>query len=208
MLNTSRSRPLVAAAVLAAAATVAAGPKNTVPLTITIANATTTGLLGAGGAYVNGSEGRVPVAVLDGNIALDLRGSTRTACFVFDTIMTPGPAESLKPRDVCAPVLLRTLTRTDGVPTVSGLAVGETQDFGMDVYWTGPAESGGTFDYVLEYKRAAGNGVNVSHPDANTWTLENVLYAQVSVYRTGVGKGGGWSVVGTYDMPVNLTAVK
>ena len=160
------------------------------------------------GLYIHRAEGRVPAVVLNANIQIDTRKSTRELCFDFGDQQANGPGAALAPADTCAPVLLRTLIRPDNVG-VDDLAVGESLDFGMDVYWTGPAAAGGTYDYVLEFKRIEGNGVFVTHPDADTWTVEGVIngehsVAKLSVYRK--GKGAGWTLVGYYDMPVRFTA--
>jgi hypothetical protein len=190
----------------AAAATVWAAAFTPIPLKITIANGTPgIGVTGDGNDYIHLAEGKVPVVAInrDGVIVLDTRGSSRTVCILSDTPVTAGPALDSAPMPGCYPVSLRTLIRPDN-QRAADVPVGGSLEFGMDVYWTAPAVAGGAFDYVLEYKRVNGNGVTVSHPDDNIWTVENVRYGQISVYRK--GKNGGWSVVGEYDIPVNFTA--
>ena len=205
MLSKFYPHASTSAVVIAFTASVTAGPNTAIPLTITFADAPlTSGISGDGGAYVHKAEGKVPTVALNGIIELDTRGSSRTACFNFDGAVMPGAAAALAPQDICAPVLLRTLAGDNG--SVGDQPVGGSLDFGMDVYWIGPAQAGGSYQYVLEYKRVEGNGVTVTHPDADTWTVQNILNARVSVYQK--GKGAGWSVVGTYDMPVNLTAIR
>ena len=205
MLSKFHPHASTTAVVIALTASVTAGPNTAIPLTITFADAPlTSGISGDGGAYVHKAEGKVPTVALNGNIQLDTQSSSRTVCFNFDGARIPGPTAALAPQDVCAPVLLRTLAGDNG--SVGDLPVGGSLDFGMDVYWIGPAQAGGSYQYVLEYKRAQANGVTVTHPDADTWTVQNILYAQVSVYRK--GKAAGWSVVGIYDMPVNFTAIR
>lgn len=203
------TRVLLTGIVTISAGTVAWAAYSAFPLAITFApTAPGPGLSDDGGPYMNKTEGKVPVVMMnrDGLIVLDTRRSTRTLCFDFDSVrIQDGPAAALAPKDVCAPVLLHTLVRPDN-QRAADVPIGGALDFGMDVYWSGPAEGGGSYDYVLELKRADGNGVTVSHPDADTWTVQNILYAQVSVYRR--GKGAGWSVVGLYDMPVSFVAVR
>lgn len=201
----ARPRAVCSIAVLLLATAVAAGAYAGFPLTITFDDPVGAGVSGDGLPYDHKTEGRVPVVEMDGVILLDTRRSTRTVCFDFDAAVVPGPGVSLAPADICAPVLLRTLIRPDNL-RAADVPVGGALEFGMDVYWTGPAQSGGSFDYVLEYKRVEGNGVLIAHPDENTWTVENIMAAQVSVMRR--GKGGGWSVVGQYQMPVRFTAVR
>ena len=145
----------------------------------------------------------------NGMIELDTRGSTRTVCFQFGGAIEVN-LPSVAPVSDCRPVLLRTLIRAGNVQ-VADLADGETLDFGMDVYWTGLGQDGRTYDYVVAYKRVEGRGVNVTYsagtaPSENTWTVSGEGPARVSVYRK--GKVSGWSVVGTYVMPVHFTAVR
>ena len=195
---------------LVAAGTVVGAQNTTVPLQISFDDPTEGyGISGdAAGLYIHRAEGRVPAVVLNGNIQMDTRKSTRELCFDFGDQQANGPGAGLAPADTCAPVLLRTLIRPDNFG-VDDLAVAESLDFGMDVYWTGPAATGGTYDYVLEFKRIEGNGVFVTHPDADTWIVEGAIdgersIARLSVYRK--GKGAGWTMVGEYDMPVRFTA--
>lgn len=210
MNETAKARGLAILLLVVTSAVVGA-QKNTIPLSLTFAPQVGYGISDDGnGDYTHREEGREPTVVLDGNITMDTRRSTRKLCFEFGTATTAGPAAALAPADACAPVLLRTLTRAD-LGGVGGLDPGEELDFGMDLYWTGPALNGGTYDYVIAYKRVDGNGLWVTHPDANTWTAEAVIadrpsLAIVSVYLK--GKSGGWNTVGTYEMPVAFTAVR
>ena len=172
------------------------------------------------GPYTHKEEGKVPLAMIDrdGVIVLDTRGSTRTLCIYPSPVpSSPGPSLDLAPMPGCYAVLLRTLITPDN-ERVADVPLGHSLDFGMDVYWNAPTSPGGpTFDYVLEYKRVAGNGVTVRHPFLDTWTVENMVdiddvngisdnLGQISVYRK--GRNGGWSVVGIYEMPVRFTAVR
>ena len=210
MPNSVRTRLLLALLAVALASGVARAAYTPFSLTITFAPSGTPAMGISGDVpYVDRAEGRVPTVAMnkDGGIVLDTRKSTRTVCFGFDA----GPAAALAPAAGCYPVLLRTLVRAGDNRRVADLADGETLDFGMDVYWTGPGADGRTYDYVVEYKRVDGHGVNVTHTAPGTWTVENAGggvsgLARVSVYRK--GKGAGWSVVGLYEMPISFVAVK
>jgi hypothetical protein len=203
---------LTAAVLCAAATVVVTAAYREFPLTITFAAlADPASGMTADETFANRSEGRVPVVLMNrsGQIQLDTRGSSQTICFNFGgAIIVDLPA--VAPADGCYPVLLRTLIRP-GTVQVSDLSDGETLDFGMDVYWTGPGQDGRAYDYVVEYKRVEGNGVDVSYSagtnaSENTWTVAGVRPGRISVYRK--GKVSGWSVVGTYDLPVQFTAVR
>ncbi len=212
-MRKSLTAKLIAAAILlSGASAVVAAAYREFPLAITFAALAdpTTGMT-ADDTFVNRAEGRVPVVIMNrnGQIQLDTRGSSQTVCFNFGgAIIVDLPA--VAPADGCYPVLLRTLIRP-GTVQVPDLADGETLDFGMDVYWTGPGQDGKVYDYVVEYKRVEGNGVDVSYSagtsaSENTWTVSGVHPGRISVYRK--GKDAGWSVVGTYDLPVQFTAVR
>jgi hypothetical protein len=212
MFDFATSRRLIAVSLLAAASTVVGAQKNTIPLSVTFGTPLESyGISGDGaGPYIHRAEGREPTVVLEGNLTMDTRRSTRQLCFEFGPAADPGPAAALAPANACAPVLFRTLTRAD-LGAVGGLDVGEELDFGLDLYWTGPGVNGGTYQYVIAYKRVDGNGLWVTHPDANTWTAEAVISGRPSVGIVSVylkGKSGGWNRVGTYDMPVAFTAVR
>jgi hypothetical protein len=201
-------RVLIAATLVSSAAVSLAASYTAAPLVITFAALadSTRGITG-GEPYVNRAEGKVPVVMLtrDGLISLDTRRSTRTVCFAFGggiTVDQPAVA----PKDGCYPVLMHTLIRP-GAVGIPDLADGETLDFGMDTYWTGPGADGVTYDYVVEFKRVDNNGVDVTyHASQDAWDVSGTRPGRVSVYRR--GKTAGWSVVGHYDVPVHFTAVR
>ncbi len=207
---TARVLLLVAAILSASGAAVVAF--SAFPLVITFAPLAvpSEGVTG-GDPYVNRSEGRVPVVIMnrDGAIQLDTRGSTRTVCFQFGGAITVD-LPAVAPQDGCYPVLLRTLLRPSP-PQIVDLVDGDTLDYGLDLYWTGMGQDGRIYDYVVEYKRVEGNGVDVTYsagsaPSENTWTVSGDRPGRISVYRK--GKGAGWSVVGMYRLPIHFTAVR
>jgi hypothetical protein len=205
-------RTLLLATLVLSATGVALAAYAAFPLAITFAPLTDSsrGITG-GDPYLDRSEGRVPSVTMtrDGVIVLDTRGSTRGVCFGFDgggSLIEP----SLAPHSGCYPVLMRTLIRTDNVHPAD-LEPGETLDFGMDTYFTGVAQDGRTYDFVVEFKRVDGNGIDITYTTAangnpDTWTANGTHPAKVSAYRK--GKGAGWTVVGQYDMPVHFTATR
>ena len=218
MRQSLTARVLLLSAVILSASGAAVVAFSAFPLVITFAplavppeGVPLEGVTG-GAPYVDRAEGRVPVVIMnrDGAIQMDTRGSTRTLCFQFGGAITVD-LPAVAPQSGCYPVLLRTLLRPSP-PQIVDLVDGETLDYGLDLYWTGTGQDGRIYDYVVEYKRFEGNGVDVTYsagsaPSENTWTVSGDRPGRISVYRRGV-KPQGWSVVGTYRLPIHFTAVR
>ncbi|MEO6236951.1 MAG: hypothetical protein ABIQ52_08115 [Vicinamibacterales bacterium] len=214
-LNTSRTVFACAALVAAVGAPLLAYTAFSLTATLspTDAFSAPSALTADGGSsYVDRADGRTPNVLMNksGILEMDTRGSSRTVCFTFAGATTVGQP-GLAPKDGCAAVLLRTLIATDN-GTVADLADGETRTYSMDVYWTGMGNDLKAHDYVLEFKRMLGSGISVSYAAGNsasdnTWTIDPMGAGQVSIYQKG-GRSAGWSVVGTYDMPFRLIAVR
>lgn len=159
------------------------------------------------GVYIDRSDpGRKgPGVSSDGaNFQLDLRGSTRLLHFDFDKPLLPLALPTLAPMTGWVAPQANTL-QTAAYGGVFDLQSGTFNTFSMVYYWTGMGVDGKSHDYNVAYRQRDDSGlVAVANADGNHWSLETIqgVSARVSVYLS--GKGGGWNVVGDYDMPFHV----
>jgi hypothetical protein len=158
-------------------------------------------------AYIDRSDPgrRTPSITSDSsNFQLDLRGSTRTLHLDFDKPLSLSALPTLAPVSGWFAPQANTLQTAD-YGGVFDLQPGTTNTFSMVYYWTGMGADGKSHDYNVAYRQRDGSGlVAVANADGNHWSLETIqgVSARVSVYLS--GKGGGWNVVGDYDMPFHV----
>jgi hypothetical protein len=158
-------------------------------------------------AYIDRSDPgkRTPSVTSDGsNFQLDLRGSTRTLYLDFSEPLSSLSLPMLAPVSGWFAPQANTLQTAD-YGGVFDLQPGTANTFSMVYYWTGIGADGKSHDYNVAYRQRDGSGLVASaNSDGNHWSLETLqgVSARVSVYLS--GKGGGWNVIGDYDMPFHV----
>jgi hypothetical protein len=149
------------------------------------------------GPYVDQEEGRSTPDVYSNRAAsveMDLSGSTRTLCLVFEEGVTVDPT---RPTTNCSSVLLRTLARSD-IGGVTRLAPGNQNDFSLHLYWTAAGADNKAHDYAIELEREDGSGIRVvASGDGNSWTITPIGPVRVYVH-TKSGKTGYWTPIADY----------
>jgi hypothetical protein len=168
-----------------------------------------------GSQYVDygDSGGRSPSVYANGNINIDLRGSSHTMQLRFDDgpVTTYGNPGLLLPRSGSYPTLLNSLT-TATYGGITDLAPGTSNTFSIVIYWTGPGLDDKTHDYNVAFRQRYNSGVTASaNNDATSWTIDSETTTSNSVGRVSVylsGKGGGWSEIADYVLPFHFVATR
>jgi hypothetical protein len=214
--------PLLFSAVIAlAAGTTSHAQRGTFSLDVQFRDATDPadvvrsdgGGTGRDGVYADFADpsGRAPAVYADGNITIDLRGSTRTMQFQFG----PGAAAVRLPLISSAvalpvsgsyPVIVQSLTSTYG--GITDLAPGSENTYSIVFYWSGPGADNRTHDYNLAFRQRipASGGVRAIASDTGaSWSIEPLTgVARLSGHAS--GKGGGWIELADVDAPFHLVA--
>lgn len=167
----------------------------------------------AAGVYADLGDpgGRAPAVYADGNIIVDLRGSTRTMQFQFGSdnsaVRLPVISSAVAlPVSGSYPALIQSLTATYG--GITDLAPGAENTYSIVFYWSGPGTDNRTHDYNLAFRQRnpSSGGVRVlASSDGNSWSVEPLTgVGRLSGYAG--GKGGGWIELADVDAPFQFVA--
>jgi hypothetical protein len=184
-----------------------AAPKASRALQLTLRDDGSDGIRSDGNpAYVNHADpsGKTPSIYADGNITLDLRGSTRTMYLDFGAPVATYSSAGPLPKVGYYAVLMQSLATSSG--GITDLAPGTSGGSSIVFTWTGLGVDGRTHEYTLAYRQRNGSGVWASANLDGTWTVESNGYARVSISSGSGGKTGWWTDLADFAVPFRFDA--